>query len=387
MPPTDVPGVPNTLESVISAAAAWAAQHRDAAALREALRERGCYVYGAGGFGREVAEVARGQGFGVQGFVDRFADGRPVAGLPCYRPDQVDTAAAARAVLIVAVNNFKTPVGDIVWWAREVPFAEIIHVAELPDVLDPVLGHYWQGPRRLIADNSVALARLEAMLGDDRSRGILAELTRYRITARPEDHPSVDRERQYFPEDLPLAQTEISVVDCGAFPGDMLGAVEAAGHRLRNWYAFEPDPANFAHLGRVTAEAGGFASASLFPCGVGDSTGLVRFSDGAADASRAMDAGDGEGGVMVPIVRVGDVVHAERIDMVKLDVEGFEAAAIDGMVQLLARHRPRLAVAIYHRPADLWEIAFKINALFPGARYAIRQHGYNGYDTVLYADL
>jgi hypothetical protein len=57
------------------------------------------------------------------------------------------------------------------------------------------------------------------------------------------------------------------------------------------------------------------------------------------------------------------------------------------MVELLARNRPRLAVAIYHRPADLWELAFKIDALFPGARYAIRQHGYNGYDTVLYVDL
>lgn len=380
----------DTIERNIGEVAQWAVEHRDTAALRQLLSERGCYIYGAGGFGREVAVAVTAQGYELHGFVDTIGSGGElVAGRSCHRPGELDLAAAAEAVLILAVNNFKTPVEEIIGWARSVPFADIVYVAELPDVLGPQLGHYWQSSRASVAANAGQFARLHAMLGDARSREILAALARYRISGRPEHHPEVDREHQYFPPDLPIGKPAISVVDCGAFPGDMLASVAAAGHRLENWYAFEPDPANFQHLRDVVDEKGGFASASLFPCGVGDRTGLVRFSDGAADASRAMGDGDsgGGGGVMVPIVRVADVVHAEWIDMVKLDVEGFEAQAIDGMVDLLERHRPRLAMAIYHRPADLWELPFKIDALFPGARYAIRQHGYNGYDTVLYVDL
>jgi hypothetical protein len=57
------------------------------------------------------------------------------------------------------------------------------------------------------------------------------------------------------------------------------------------------------------------------------------------------------------------------------------------MAELLARHTPRLAVAIYHKPTDLWSIALKVKSMFPGTSFAIRQHGHNGYDTVLYADL
>lgn len=375
-----------TIESIISETKNWALQSRDTATLRQALNERGCYIYGAGGYGRDVAAAVLDRGYPLHGFIDSFAAASTVAGLPCHKPGEIDAAAAAQAVLILAVNNFKTPVQEVVDWARGVPFADIIYVAELPDLLGRELGHYWQAPRSLVADSAAELAAFHAMLGDDRSREILSALARYRISGRSEDHPEVDRDHQYFPRDLPIGRKGISVVDCGAFPGDMLGSIAAAGHELVNWYAFEPDPANFRYLRDVTAENGGFASASLFPCGVGDSSGMVRFSDGAADASRAMDAG-GEGGVMVPIVRVADVVHADRIDMVKLDVEGFEAAAIDGMAELLERHRPRLAVAIYHKPADLWELAFKIDGMFPGGRYAIRQHGYNGYDTVLYADL
>lgn len=376
-----------TIQRIVAETADWAARHRDTAALRRALTERGCYIYGAGGFGREVAAAVAARGYRLHGFIDAFAAGSQVSGAACHRPEDVDAAAAARAVLILAVNNFKTPVEAVVDWARSVPFADIVYVAELPDVLDPALGHYWQGLRSQVAQNAEHLVALEALLGDERSREILRALARYRITGRAEDHPEVDREHQYFPPDLPIGRSAISVVDCGAFPGDMLGSIAAAGYSLVNWYAFEPDPANFRHLRDVAAETGGFASASLFPCGVGDRSGTVRFSGGAADASRAIGEGDGEEGVTIPIVRVGDVVHADRIDMVKLDVEGFEAQAIDGMAELLAQHRPRLAVAIYHKPADLWELAFKIDGLFPGGRYAIRQHGYNGYDTVLYVDL
>lgn len=376
----------HTLESIVGETSSWAIKNRDSAALRRLLSERGCFIYGAGGYGRDVAAALAAQGLSLRGFIDGYASASVVAGVPCCKPAEVDAAMAAQAVLIVAVNNFKTPVQEIVDWARSVPFGDIVYVAELPDLLGRELGHYWQSSRSLIADNTAALSAFCDMLGDERSREILKALVRYRISGRPEDHPEVDRDHQYFPSDLPIGRAGISVVDCGAFPGDMLQSIAAAGYSLLNWYAFEPDPANFRHLRDVASQTGGFSSASLFPCGVGDSSGMVRFSDGAADASRAMDAG-GEGGVVVPIVRVDDVVHADRIDMVKLDVEGFEAAAIDGMAELLGRHRPRLAVAIYHKPSDLWELAFKIDRMFPGSRYAIRQHGYNGYDTVLYVDL
>jgi FkbM family methyltransferase len=360
---------------------------RATATLRERLSIHGCYIYGAGGFGQLVAASCAKQGIAVCGFVDTFiGGGQIVAGLPCLKPDELSFDKARTSVLVVAVNNFKVPLSAISEWADEAGFIDTLFVPELPDVLEPSLGKYWQSSRDLMSRSLGDIERLDAMLGDDTSRRILAALVRYRITGRPEHHPAVDIEHHYLPVDLPMPSREISVVDCGAFPGDMVERTAAAGLRLLNWYAFEPDPTNFLKLRDVAASAA-IESAALFPCGVGNTSGLMRFEDGSADSSRAAADQEGTNGVLVPFLRVDDVVQARRIDLVKLDIEGYEIAAIDGMANLLARHTPGVATAIYHKPTDLWEIAFKLRDMFPGSRFAIRQHGYSGYETVLYADL
>lgn len=379
--------LPTEIESSIAETSLWASQNRNAEIIRERLKQGGCYIYGAGGYGQMVAAKLKAQGYHLHGFIDTFRGGGGiVADVPSHLPQEITEEETRGRTLILAVNNFKVPVGPIVDWARTQPFADLLFLSELPDILDPELGTYWQSTRQLMPDNAAAIAKLHDLLGDQTSRDILAGLVRFRITGRPEDHPPVDRERQYFPIDLPLDLTELHVVDCGAFPGDMVEATAMAGLKLSHWYAFEPDTQNFVVLNQV-AQSADVDCAALFPCGVGDTTGLIRFASGSADASRALDDDNAATGITVPVVRVDDVVRAQRIDMVKLDIEGFEAQAIDGMAQLLGKHRPRLAVAIYHKPEDLWTLPFKIADMFPGARFAIRQHGHNGYDTVLYADL
>lgn len=374
---------------IISERYAWVEHYRDTEQLRASIRTKGCYVYAAGGYGRQVAAVLVDRGYHVKGFIDGKASaGQAVEGLPCYRPEDIDVTAANGAVLVIAINNFRTPVDGVSTWAENIGFADVLFVPELPDVLGRELGNYWQSARRNIVENAKEIERLHALLADKHSRDILVQLVNYRISGRPEDHPVVDRERQYFPADLPLPTQDIAVIDGGAFPGDLAETASKAGVRLARWYAFEPDPANFQQLSEfVAGQAGTIGEAVLFPCGIGDAMGSVRFATGNADASRAVAGGDNEDGMEVlPIVRVSDVLKLERLDMVKLDIEGFEAAALDGMEELLVKHRPRLAIAIYHKPADLWELPLKIDAMMSGGRYALRQHGYNGYDTVLYVD-
>jgi FkbM family methyltransferase len=358
---------------------------RSPARLHALLGAHGCYVYAAGGYGRQVAAALSDRGYAVKGFVDAGATaGATVAGLACFAPGAIDGATAASAVLVIGINNFRMPVEEVAAWARQIGFVDTIFVPELPDLLGPELGNYWQAPRQLLVDHSDAIAQVSNMLADQRSREIFEQLVRYRMTGRPEDHPEVDRDRQYFPADLPLPVKTVAAVDCGAFPGDLVETAQKAGTPIARWFAFEPDPANFRALSDFAAKAEGLDEAVLFPCGVADRTGSVRFATGNADASRAVD--NVEGSESLPIVRIDDVLRSDHIDLVKLDIEGFEAAALDGMAALLTRHRPRLAMAIYHKPADLWELPLKVAAMLPGGRFAIRQHGHNGYDTVLYVD-
>ena len=381
--------MPAAIASVIAEKAEWAREHRSAARLQQMMRDLGCVIYGAGGFGRETAERLVAHGYSVKGFIDaRGEPGLMLDGHPVLSRAMIGAEDAAGTVLVMAINNFKTPVDEVIGWARAVGFAEIVPVPELTDVIAPGAGIYWQSHRGLMSDHAAELAELESLLADETSRRILRQLVAYRISGDPADHPVVDRDRQYFPEDLPLPQPAIAVIDCGAFPGDLLETADKAQVRLDQWFAFEPDPKNFRYLADfVEQRRDDLGSAVLVPCGVGGESGVVGFAAGNADASRAVDLAAAPGALdVVSIVRLEDVLKLDRLDMVKLDLEGFEAAALDGRSGLLNRHHPRLAVAIYHKPADLWELPLKINAMLPGGRFHLRQHGYNGYDTVLYVD-
>lgn len=74
-----------------------------------------------------------------------------------------------------------------------------------------------------------------------------------------------------------------------------------------------------------------------------------------------------------------------RVDFIKMDIEGSEAAALQGAAQTLARHRPRLAISAYHMPADLWELPALIRELNPGYRFFLDHHTNFAEETVPYA--
>jgi FkbM family methyltransferase len=58
----------------------------------------------------------------------------------------------------------------------------------------------------------------------------------------------------------------------------------------------------------------------------------------------------------------------QRVDFIKMDIEGAERQALIGAKQTVERFRPRMAISLEHRPADITEIPALIRSLWPALK-------------------
>ena len=68
----------------------------------------------------------------------------------------------------------------------------------------------------------------------------------------------------------------------------------------------------------------------------------------------------------------------------KMDIEGAELQALEGMENMIKQDIPKLAICLYHRPQDMWEIPLYLYQIMPNYQFLIRHHDFEDNETVLY---
>lgn len=77
--------------------------------------------------------------------------------------------------------------------------------------------------------------------------------------------------------------------------------------------------------------------------------------------------------------------HLDRVDYIKMDIEGAEMDALTGAENVIRTFQPRLAISGYHKPSDLWEIPQKILSLNPNYKLTFGHHSPVRWESVFYA--
>jgi FkbM family methyltransferase len=75
----------------------------------------------------------------------------------------------------------------------------------------------------------------------------------------------------------------------------------------------------------------------------------------------------------------------DRVDFIKLDIEGAEGNTLEGATDTIARFRPKLAIAAYHRNDDLHRLPAMIRRLDLGYRFHLDHYTTHHGETILYA--
>ena len=123
-------------------------------------------------------------------------------------------------------------------------------------------------------------------------------------------------------------------VDIGANIGDLVLAGASAVGPGGKVFAFEAHPRTFSLMLQNVALNG---RPNIHPVNAacGDAFGWARFSNKSADDMNQVGTGD----LVVPIVPAQSFLPQEQIDLVKVDVEGFELFVLQGLVDALPRTR------------------------------------------------
>lgn len=115
--------------------------------------------------------------------------------------------------------------------------------------------------------------------------------------------------------------------------------------RARRVYAFEPLPANLAWLARTLAR-NRVANAVIVPWAVSDAEGPLRFSEGAHSSEGRLDP-DGGLPVYATTCDAFCAANGAKPALLKIDVEGAEAAVLRGAAGLLRASRPALLLSTH----------------------------------------
>lgn len=223
-------------------------------------------------------------------------------------------------------------------------------------------------------------------LEDDQSRTVFENILKFRVTSDwaylKKSRAKDNLKTQYFTPEINFSDHEV-IVDCGAFTGDSVKRFykKVPGCRV---VAIEPDERNFETLQKLKLEG-----LIAINCGAWSEDTTLSFTDegGGTQSGRISNSGN----IIIKARSLDHLPECQTATYIKMDIEGAELEALKGAKRILtAPHgrgvRPKLAICLYHKPRDFFEIPLYIKKINPDYKLYIHHHNtYCALETVLYA--
>lgn len=190
-------------------------------------------------------------------------------------------------------------------------------------------------------------------------------------------------DNQYFGVDFFKYTNEEIFVDAGCFDMSTTIKFNKICGGLKKVYAFEPDTNNYAKC-RELKDANGLEQVQIIKAGTWNSKDKLFF-DSSSDGASHIDV---QGKDFIDVMAIDDVIDAQdKVTFIKMDVEGAELKSLEGAAKCIKKDKPNMAICIYHKPEDMYEIPMYIKSLVPEYKLYIHHHSNYSFETVLYATL
>lgn len=184
--------------------------------------------------------------------------------------------------------------------------------------------------------------------------------------------------RQYFDLDALKHDPNEIFVDCGCLDGETSKEfIKWSGDEYQHIYAFEPDTKQIEKCQKALEGE----RADVYCKGVWNKREQLRFTAFLEGSSYVSEEGES----VIEADCLDNVLRDVGVTFIKMDIEGAEIQAIQGAKKLIQKNHPKLAISIYHRPEDIYEIPNLLLEYNPGYVFYLRHYSVSASETVLYA--
>lgn len=347
-------------------------------------------IYGAGYMGLAVLYEMR--NFGVEPLcfidVEKSKHSASLAGVSVISPDELSTLPKD-VIAIISPSKMPFAIKKLLEnnGVKNIIYYHKVHAvsAWYSNVYKNIDQNY---KNNLLVDGKDKISNVRKALCDAKSIDIFDAAIDAWVNNTPEKLEKYNEGNQYFPNDIVMLGENEVFVDCGAYRGDtiqiLMDTAKLHNGSISKIYAFEPDEINFLMMNALVASKNYQEITSIYKCCVGDGTNKeIRYKSQPGGGGHISD--DGE--KIMKLISIDDVVFdsGHTATYIKMDIEGAELNALKGAQKVIERDKPRMAISLYHRINDLWEIpSYLIEEYGDIYNFFIRQHN-DFFETVLYA--
>ncbi len=176
------------------------------------------------------------------------------------------------------------------------------------------------------------------------------------------------------------------IVDAGGCFGDTALGFAATAGESGHVYTFDPMPKHCAIIRENLAMNPALASRiSVFELGLSATARTGRGFSGVEGTINPGATAFDDAISTTTLDKMADDGTLARVNFIKMDVEGSELDALRGAECVIRKHRPRLAISLYHRPEDFFTIPLWLDQLSCGYRFHLDHYSIHHEETVLYA--
>ena len=215
------------------------------------------------------------------------------------------------------------------------------------------------------------------LLKDKKSKEIFTKIINFKISydyAFMEGFTNNHTE-QYFDKELIPNIKNICFVDGGGYVGDTTSEVITNFPDFKKIYLIEPISENIRIAKR---ELGHFRNIEFLICGVSNKKETLYFNE-----EKSFSTLYGKGTQSVQVDTIDNLIN-EKVDYIKLDIEGAEQDAIDGAKETIKQYKPILAICIYHKAEDWYKIPQKVLAVESAYDIYLRHYMEGIFESVMY---